>query len=177
MMGGANSHAMSHNFVVPQNYDYSISTELNYRCDDAPFVGKYKDIRSQLDYSYHHPYNVERQQFQDGLIDRFLKTKVHDNETNTDCEVPLENWIVFTAGPMGAGKGHTLQWLAHQGLFPFDAFVNVDPDVIRQLLPETSTYNERDNNSTGYLTQKEVNYISEVCYCVMRCVPLVVRST
>ena len=149
-------------FQIPANYDFSKSSELNYCSENAEFVGKYRDIRSQLDYSYHKYYNVDRQLLHDKLIDRFLRTKVHDREANMECEVPLENWIVFTAGPMGAGKGHTMQWLAKEELFPVDAFVNVDPDLIRHLLPETSRYNEIDNNSTGYFTQKEVNYISEV---------------
>ena len=63
---------------------------------------------------------------------------------------------------MGAGKGHTMQWLYKNDLFPLDAFVNVDPDAIRYLLPETTHYNKRDDNTAGYLTQKEVGYISEV---------------
>eukprot|EP00981_Chlorochromonas_danica_P003882 scaffold735_cov159-Ochromonas_danica.AAC.14 len=63
---------------------------------------------------------------------------------------------------MGAGKGHTLQWLNRQDLFPLDAFVNVDPDAIRELLPEFDGYNRRNIGTMGYLTQKEVGYISEV---------------
>lgn len=152
------------NWAIPASYDYSKSSEKNYGSANANFVGKFGDIRNQLDYTYHMHYSEERQLLHDKLIDSFLRTIVHDKETNIDCEVPLENWIVFTAGPMGAGKGHTMQWLNHHGLFPFDAFVNVDPDAIRQLLPETAHYNEIDNNTTGYLTQKEVNYISEVSY-------------
>jgi hypothetical protein len=147
---------------IPASYDYSKSSELNYCSDVAKEVGKYGAIRSQLDYSYHKHYKEERQLFHDVLIDLFWSTRVHDSENNLVCEVPLENWIVFTAGPMGAGKGHTMQWLHQHGQFPMDAFVKVDPDAIRQLLPETAHYNAIDNNSTGYLTQKEVNYISEV---------------
>ncbi|KAJ1429856.1 zeta toxin-domain-containing protein [Ochromonadaceae sp. CCMP2298] len=63
---------------------------------------------------------------------------------------------------MGAGKGHTIQWLFQNDLFPFDAFVNVDPDAIRALLPEVPQYNAVDDQRTGHLTQKEVGYISEV---------------
>jgi len=43
------------------------------------------------------------------------------------------NWLVFTAGCMGAGKGHTLQHLQREGLFPLNAFVRVDPDVLREV--------------------------------------------
>lgn len=156
--------SINKSFEIPSDYNYDLSSESNYCCTDAPFVGKYKHIRSQLDYSYHKRYSVERQLLHDTLIDRFLKTKVHDRKSNLECEVPLENWIVFTAGPMGAGKGHTMQWLYKNDLFPLDAFVNVDPDALRILLPETAHYNKINDNTAGYLTQKEVGYISEVSF-------------
>ncbi|RYH05497.1 hypothetical protein EON65_44530 [archaeon] len=120
------------NFTVDINYDYSKSSEDNYKAAQAPFVGKYKAERGMLDYNYHHRYSEERQLLHDQLIDLFLQTRVKDHRfVNVICESPLENWIVFTAGPMGAGKGHTMNWLDHEGLFPLDAFVNVNPDAIR----------------------------------------------
>jgi hypothetical protein len=149
-------------FDIPHGYRYDKSSEDNYQSPDAVFVGKYAQIRKMLDYSYHHYYTEARQLLHDEVIDRFLTTIVHDHSSNLVCETPLENWIVFTAGPMGAGKGHTMEWLFRTGIFPLDAFVNVDPDAIRALLPETEKYNSIDNNTAGYLTQKEVGYISEV---------------
>lgn len=71
---------------------------------------------------------------------------------------------------MGAGKGYTMKWLASQGLFPFEAFVNVDPDEIRMLLPEMKEYNRLDDNTAGFLTQKEVGYISEVRHRRLHCI-------
>ncbi len=116
-----------------------------------------------LDYNYHQRYSEARQLLHDQLIDLFIRTRVQDHRfDNVTCEVPLENWIVFMAGPMGAGKGHTIQWLHQEGRFPLDAFVNVDPDAIRELLPEFNGYNDYNAGQMGYLTQKEVGYISEV---------------
>jgi hypothetical protein len=149
-------------FSVPYRYNFSVSTTTNYRSDSPVLVGKYKKQRSLLDYNYHTYYSAERQLLHDQLIDQFLRTRVYDRKQNVYCETPLENWIVFTAGVMGAGKGHTIQWLNDQGLFPMEAFVNVDPDALRMLLPETAEYNKRDDQTTGFLTQKEVGYISEV---------------
>jgi hypothetical protein len=124
-------------FIVPEDCDYGKSSEENYCDPQALFVGKFQDIRSHLDYSYHSRYSLSRQLFHDRLIDSFLKTIVRDKTQNMVCESPLENWIVFTARAMGAGKGHTIQWLFQNDLFPFDAFVYVDPDAIRiALLPE-----------------------------------------
>mmetsp|Transcript_2617 Transcript_2617/g.3571 ORF Transcript_2617/g.3571 Transcript_2617/m.3571 type:complete len:445 (+) Transcript_2617:163-1497(+) len=148
-------------FVIKQGYDYSKSSEENYSSIDSDFVGEYKNQREQLDYSYHTRYSEERQYLQDSLINEFPKTRVQDRDGITICEKPLENWIVFTAGPMGAGKNHTMKWLNDSGLFPLDAFVNVDPDAIRDKLPEIEGYNQRNPATMGFLTQKEVGYITE----------------
>lgn len=149
-----------------KDYDFSKSTEDNHSLedDDIPeqlkFIGKYGGVRKQLDYSYHKHYSFERQQMHDELIDRFLETIIHDGDLV--CDTPFQNWLVFTAGCMGAGKGRTIAWLSSQNLFPFDAFVKVDPDALRELLPEMKEYHARDRYSAGHLTQKEVGYIAEV---------------
>ena len=146
-------------------YDFSKSTEENFAIRDREepvFVGKYAKERESLDYNYHKHYNSERQLLQDTLMDRFHDTVVHDTENNTTCDTPLENWMVFTAGTMGAGKGHTIHWLASQGLFPLSAFVRVDPDMLRELLPELPGYILQNPSTAGYMTQKEAGYIAEV---------------
>lgn len=153
---------VDYEFVIPEDYDFSKSTEENYRAECPVFKGKYKHHRKVLDYSYHSHYTASRQRLHDQLIDRFHATRVHDEKRNAFCEAPLQNWIVFTAGPMGAGKSHTINWLNTQKIFPLDAFVRVDPDQIRELLPETKQYNQLDCSQTGFLTQREVGYISEV---------------
>lgn len=166
--GRATSHdirSMYGGVQIPPSFDYSKSTEMNYAVDASvgpQFVGKYKDQRAVLDYSYHRHYSLERQLFHDRMMDLFHNTRVEDSDNNLVCDRPLENWIVFTAGPMGAGKGHTMQWLQRAGLFPLAAFVKVDPDSLRELLPETPEYIARNPTTAGNLTQKEVGYIAEV---------------
>lgn len=141
-------------------YDYSISTEENYCIDTPIFVGKYAKQRSLLDYTYHKYYSEARQLLHDQLVDLFLHTVVVAG--GVVCECPVEPWLVFTAGCMGAGKGHTIEWLYKEDLFPLNAFVRVDPDILRELLPETKSYIEIDPIIAGKLTQKEVGYIAEV---------------
>lgn len=154
---------MVYDFHLKPDYNYFLSTEDSYACDSADFVGKYQNQRSMLDYSHHRRYSHERQHLHDQLIDKFLQTRVHDYRfENVVCDAPLENWIVFTAGPMGSGKGHTMQWLHSHQLFPADAFVNVNPDIIRELLPEFPGYIRSNPTNMGFLTQKEVGYICEV---------------
>jgi len=63
------------------------------------------------------------------------RTPHKSNDETKTCVAPASrsNWLVFTAGCMGAGKGHTLQHLQREGLFPLNAFVRVDPDVLREV--------------------------------------------
>lgn len=155
-------------YVVKKDYNYGESSEFNYMCENPnnrDFYGKYKEERSQLDYNYHKNYQPNRQYFQDSLLAQFQFTKIRDGKNKEFfCERPTENWIVFTAGPMGAGKGHCLNWLQNNNLFPLDAFVHVDPDMIRALLPENDAYNRIDPFTAGFRTQKEVGYMSEVSH-------------
>ena len=147
--------------VTADNYDFTKSTEDNYASKDSNFVGPNAEFRAMLDYSYHSNYVPERQLFQDKLMSYFNATFIQD-DNGMVCDRPTSNWVVFTAGAMGAGKSHTLVWLNHNCLFPLDSFVRVDPDSLREMLPETKEYIKRDPATAGMLTQKEVGYISEI---------------
>lgn len=155
--------------IMATDYDYSLSTEDNYGKTREPssilsevFVGKFAKFREKLDYEYHKYYSAERQLVQDRILDRFTQTIVVDEVNNISCTSPDQNWLVFTAGVMGAGKSHTLKALHRHHIFPLDSFVRVDPDDIRHLLPEFKEYTVRDYSTAGKLTQKEVGYLSEV---------------
>ena len=76
--------------------------------------------------------------------------------------VPTEPWIVFTAGPMGAGKSHVMSVLLDKGVFPLKAFVTVDPDEIRHLLPEYHMYIDENPEIAGEMTRKEAGFIAEI---------------
>ncbi len=45
-------------------------------------------------------------------------------------------WIVYTCGPMGAGKGYTLSWMSENGYFPLENIVHIDPDYFKRVMPE-----------------------------------------
>ena len=76
--------------------------------------------------------------------------------------VPTQPWIVFTAGSMGAGKSHTMNLLVQKERFPLHAFVVVDPDEIRRLLPEFHMYVNANPERAGELTNKEAGFIAEI---------------
>ena len=156
------------NFQIPYEYYYNKSTEDNYYCKNndeaiksADRLSSYHLERETLDYSYHKCYSHERQQFQDSLMNTFFDTFLKNTGLTPASR---ESWLVFTAGPMGAGKSHTIGWLDTEGLFPLQSFLKVDPDIIRELLPETFKYNQMDPLTAGKFTQKEVGYISEVSF-------------
>ena len=63
---------------------------------------------------------------------------------------------------MGAGKGYTMAKLVEKGRFPLKAFVIVDPDEVRRLLPEYSLYIHANAELAGELTRKEAGFIAEI---------------
>jgi hypothetical protein len=66
----------------------------------GPLRGEFAAIRAGLDYSYHPNSNVERQGWQDQLV----------NNVVTRTAPQARPWVVFTCGPMGAGKGYVMKW-------------------------------------------------------------------
>jgi adenylylsulfate kinase-like enzyme len=152
--------------VAPDDsFDYARSTEENHAAasaEDGAFVGEFKAHRSTLDYSYHRRYAAKRQLLQDEIVRRMLRTVVQDAHTHFFCERPVQPWVVFTAGAMGAGKSRCMKWVSQKGYFPLASFVQVDPDVIRYELPEMEGYLERDRTAAGSQTHKEAGFIQEI---------------
>eukprot|EP00529_Nitzschia_sp_RCC80_P013921 CAMPEP_0113482394 /NCGR_PEP_ID=MMETSP0014_2-20120614/22896_1 /TAXON_ID=2857 /ORGANISM="Nitzschia sp." /LENGTH=728 /DNA_ID=CAMNT_0000375909 /DNA_START=234 /DNA_END=2420 /DNA_ORIENTATION=- /assembly_acc=CAM_ASM_000159 len=143
-------------------FDVLISSEENNKSDSMRFYGKYAHLRRTLDYSYHSNYTFERQKLQDAIIDSMLDAVLIEDEYGNVGTVPTKPFIVFTAGAMGAGKSYTINKLVENGRFPLEAFVIVDPDEIRRVLPEYRVYIELNPERAGDLTRKEAGYISEI---------------
>mmetsp|Transcript_27440 Transcript_27440/g.35969 ORF Transcript_27440/g.35969 Transcript_27440/m.35969 type:complete len:450 (-) Transcript_27440:219-1568(-) len=146
-------------------YDFNITTEEAYaiKGEEKPsFEGeRYGSLRAPLDYQYHRHYRAKRQHLQNSIVDYFM-TEIN-REGVRYCRGPMaQPWIIFTAGVMGVGKSHTIKYLDQQGYFPYSCFVKVDPDEIRQLLPELAGYAEHDMASAGTKTHKEAGFIVEI---------------
>jgi len=153
-----------HHDGMVSNYRFSIekSTEENHMSDDMYFYGPYAHIRKTLDYTYHCNYRRERQLLQDAIIGEFLtKASIKDKAGNY-CTTPTEPFIVFTAGAMGAGKGHVISFMEKKEYFPLGSFVIVDPDEIRSLFPEYTLYKSENPFKAGEMTRKEAGYIVEI---------------
>jgi len=145
---------------------FNRSTEDLYRAltDNVGIhYGKYRHIRSNLDYSFHKSYSRERVVFQDRIIESMLD----ENDSafakpGQNCTRKSQSWLIFTAGSMGAGKTHTIKILHEKGRFPLRSFTTVDPDRIRHRLPEFQTFVERNPEQAGELTRKESGLIAEI---------------
>lgn len=140
-------------FEVDKNYDYSKSTcDLYANSNLKDFYGPYADIRAERDYSYHVNYTRARQAWQDSLIDCIVSRS----------EAQANPWVVFTCGPMGAGKGYALSWMSKQGYFPLENLVHIDPDYFKSMMPEWEAYTREDDVTAGSKCHKESCYIQEI---------------
>jgi len=119
------------------------------------FVGPYADIRPLLDYKWHKMYQASRMEVQDQIVAEFCAQA----KVTSEQSLP---WVVFTAGAMGAGKGFVRKWMNDNGYWPLENFVIVDPDAIRQVLPEWKDYVAADAESAGDRTQKESGLLAEI---------------
>ena len=118
-------------FHVPEEYDYSKPTYINYATDAEEMFGRYASIRQRLDLSYHGNYIEKRQKLQD----MFIRDTVSGATSH-----PESPWVIFTAGAMGAGKGHVIKWMSKNGHFALPDIVQIDPDVFRSRFPEWRGY-------------------------------------
>ncbi|ORY74511.1 zeta toxin-domain-containing protein [Leucosporidium creatinivorum] len=138
--------------------------------------GPFAHERAQLDWSYHKIPTKERHQLQDEIIEAVLRKvsrEVIDCETRgkeshpdrgtpdyTKRDRPL---ALFTAGGMGAGKGHTLKELLRAGTIrlPKD-FVWVDPDALARSLPEREQYLRADPTTASKMLHPEASLLQEI---------------
>jgi hypothetical protein len=150
---GASGSASDISYWKKKTFDYDQNTEDAFAVPH--FTGKFQDIRPLLDYTYHKKFNEERVMLQDRLIEDLLV----GGEEQEDLLLP---WVIFTAGAMGAGKGFVIRWMNKQKCLPLEQFILVDPDQIRQMLPEWDGYVERDPMTAAVKTQKEAGHIAEI---------------
>mmetsp|Transcript_31348 Transcript_31348/g.63710 ORF Transcript_31348/g.63710 Transcript_31348/m.63710 type:complete len:352 (+) Transcript_31348:276-1331(+) len=146
--------------TIPSKYNLNKSTEQNYKSRDHSFYGPFASLRKSLDYEYHYNYTRERQCVQDEILRKMYGDSLHT--ASNPSKEQGEQWIVFTAGPMGAGKGYTLQRLSETNRFPLDDFVLVDLDEIRRELPEYPYHASSNPATAGNRTRKEAGFVSEI---------------
>ncbi|GAA5915802.1 hypothetical protein JCM6882_006101 [Rhodosporidiobolus microsporus] len=76
---------------------------------------------------------------------------------------------LFTAGGMGAGKGHTLREMLKTGRIRLPAnTVWIDPDALSRYLPERPQYLSSDPSTASALLHPEASLLQEICAATAR---------
>uniref|UniRef100_A0A6S8CUX6 Zeta toxin domain-containing protein n=3 Tax=Aureoumbra lagunensis TaxID=44058 RepID=A0A6S8CUX6_9STRA len=162
---------------VPSSYDYSKSTHENY-ADNIGYVGELKQIRQRvLDRAWHGNYSPARQLWQDAVAHAValprddtkcqaahqMNDYTEEKEQSGECAAPERRpWLVFTAGAMGAGKSHSMNWMSARDIFPLRNIVHIDPDRFKQMMPEYPEYLRRDRASAGTMCHRESGLLAEL---------------
>lgn len=145
------------------------------------FTPTFCEARSKLDYTYHTHVMKQRQYLQDAIIQRIVsRTTINSTTTNwnpaksilaDEDHVPSltalkhRPWIVFTAGPMGVGKGYVITQLQQLQLFNVrDHFITIDPDLIKYEIPEMVGYLQIDRNTAATKVHRESTQISDIIF-------------
>lgn len=119
----------------------------------VPLKDEFEGARRLQELSYPSRYTAERQRFQADLMREFL-------QEGKVSEYPR---AVFTSGAMGSGKTTSLAQLEKDGYLPKGEFLIIDPDRIRERLPE---YQEllggRYSDYAAHLTQHEAMDIADM---------------
>lgn len=139
------------------NYDWTKPTVQIYQANDEesadePLPDTFLRERQKLDYNYHNRLICSRLIFQDSVIAQIrsgktTKTKTaaspriqHDDTKEEEREEDYRPWLIFTAGPMGVGKGYVLAQLKQMHVLDASDYIKIDPDMIKTELPEMGGY-------------------------------------
>ena len=150
-------------------FDWSQPTNIAYHIDDIHLHSEpFRDGRSKLDYSYHKNPKLERQLYQDVVLQRVLDAdednRGEDHPEGTSKNSRQHPFLVYTAGPMGVGKSYVLSQLHKRSIFPLQHFVKIDPDMLKVELPEMSGYLQHDSESAATKLHKESTQMSDVLF-------------
>jgi hypothetical protein len=143
-----------------------------------PAQSAYLAERDKMDYTYFPRYAPERQAVQDTIVTRLLTARPFSSVAAmaamaavdlprvlmrgqlahiTDSGSPT---VMYSAGIYGAGKSHVLRWLHTTGCLDLSAFVLIDPDQIKYLLPETLEYLKEDASTAASRVHMESTFIA-----------------
>jgi len=143
-------------FDIPSTFDVTKTTNENYSSRKKDFYGDFTDVRSDRDYSYHVNYTKARQKWQDAVI-KSVVVRTHPQ---------IQPWIVYTCGPMGAGKGYALSWMSTMGSFPLENIVHIDPDYFKMVMSEWNMYVDASVKDpsimAGSMCHQESGFMQEI---------------
>jgi len=146
-------------------FDWSKPTNEVYASrEEDSFTTTFSQARSLLDYTYHANPLPKRQLLQDDILRRVVEstTTSATDDRKEITEGQQRPWMVFTAGPMGVGKGYVLNELNKAHLFPINEFIKIDPDLIKSELPEMPGYIQVDPVTAATRLHRESTQMADV---------------
>ncbi|KAK4702773.1 hypothetical protein P7C70_g3450, partial [Phenoliferia sp. Uapishka_3] len=171
-------HLSPAQLLLPTSQLYASPTQIAHE-------GPHAKERAKIDWSYHKQPTKERAALQDEIVDKVLHMKGCGGTCGEEREgEKIEGKIaLFTAGGMGAGKGHTLRHYLRSGdiRLPSDFVwsvlpspvspscstnhfltLRVDPDALTLHLPERPQYLSANRQTTTHLLHPEARLLQEV---------------
>eukprot|EP00121_Abeoforma_whisleri_P003087 Awhi_evm1s2772 len=140
------------------DFNWNLPTnETYYDPEHLDFAECFAEARKQLDYKYHRNPVYSRQQLQDSILSHIVNSVQSKDTTKRP-------WIVFTAGAMGVGKGYAMSTLASTDSFPLHRFIIVDPDKLKNELPEMPGYLKTDPESAATKLHRESTQMTDVLF-------------
>jgi len=130
----------------------SVSTDQIYKSDNQNLNETYADIRKELNSLYPYNYTIERQILQDKIITELVSV-------GRSLDRP---WLVYVAGAIGAGKTYTIRKFSEKHFFPLLAFVVIDLDRIKCMLPDMAKFIEEDPDTASNRVHNEASLIAEI---------------
>ncbi|MES3038481.1 MAG: zeta toxin family protein, partial [Bdellovibrionota bacterium] len=107
--------------------------------------GPYASFKDQIAKDYKLPvFDYARQQLHDKIINEFLKEGTSSNNPK----------IVMLSGPSGAGKSTTIGVLKENKLLNPEAYIVIDADRIKEMIPEYRQLKDSDPGASDYVHEE-----------------------
>ena len=153
----------------PNGYDWTQPTVVVYQDrKTASFTEEFATAREKLDYGYHQHLALPRQLLQDTVLKRITVAATASSTSSSSPPTPQQQprqqqqrpWMIFTAGAMGAGKGYCLAHLST--LLDLPSYVQIDPDKLKQELPELAGYIQTDPATASTKLHPESSQMADI---------------
>ena len=197
------------NSAIPYDWSCPSHEFYKWSSNEASsYSPTFSQARCKLDYSYHTHVVLHRQYLQDSILKRIVQPQMRttdsffDHTTNVPNSAVAEGsafkeqppspdsivenpqvhrrpWIIFTAGPMGVGKGFVLTQLQQRNLMNLDDFVKIDPDLIKFELPEMVGYLQEDRTTASTKLHRESTQMADIIfeYAINNSMPILVDGS
>jgi predicted ABC-type ATPase len=138
----------------------AIATEQQYKAtqwkadESDRYVGDFVEERKLENLRYPTAYVPARQKVQDEIIQDVVRSG----------KISAKPRIIFTAGAYGAGKSTVLDALERTGYYDGKTFLRIDPDAIKEKIPEYAHLKAVNPSMAPTLVHRESTYIADLAF-------------